>query len=191
MLGKHSTLQLHPSLVLDSFSFQIWGLGVEVSTFNFSFLSSCQVLPGFSSQISLPLFLLSSLVSLVLAILGLRCLWVFLPRAPSISWSILVLYSIQACSPGQNLYPNSKRFLRARCGGMHFDSSIPVEIGGSLGFCGQPGLHSEFQDNHDYIERPCLKRKPTKGNIFFRWGHLISVIVTVRTIARSDLSAHG
>jgi len=32
----------------------------------------------------------------------------------------------------------------------------------SLGVQGQPGLQSEFQDSHSYMEKPCLENKNNK-----------------------------
>lgn len=41
-------------------------------------------------------------------------------------------------------------------------STWEVEIGTCLWVWGQPGLFSDFQDNHDYVERPCLKKERKK-----------------------------
>jgi hypothetical protein len=38
-------------------------------------------------------------------------------------------------------------------------SSQEAEAGSSLWVQGQPALHSEFQDSHNYTEKPCLEKK--------------------------------
>jgi hypothetical protein len=44
-----------------------------------------------------------------------------------------------------------------------FDASTWEAEAGRFLVRGQPGLHSEFKDRQDYIEKPCLKFKKEKG----------------------------
>jgi hypothetical protein len=43
-------------------------------------------------------------------------------------------------------------------------STQEAETSGSLWVQGQPDLQSEFQDNQDYTEKPCLKEKKKESS---------------------------